>query len=198
MNELADRADPNRVNMTLSKNVRYLRAHRGLTLDELAGRATLSKGMLVQVEQARTNPSIGTLCKLANALGVTIARLIDEPAQQSVRKTSRAQLSNRWTGPAGSSAKLLAGIDGANLIEFWDWELQPGHCHISVPHPPCTNELVYVIKGSLTVVVGDRSYSAKAHEALQVPGDQNHRYRNNSRSKNHFFMVVIEPGVFSE
>ena len=198
MNDLVERTDPDSVNTTLSKNVRQLRAHRGLTLDELASCAGLSKGMLVQIEQARTNPSIGTLCKLANALGVTIARLIDEPAQQSVRKTSRAQLSNRWTGPAGSSAKLLAGIDGANLIEFWDWELQPGHCHISVPHPPGTNELVYVLKGSLTVVVGGRNYSAKAHEALQMPGDQNHQYRNNTRSKTHFFMVVIEPGVFSE
>ena len=193
MNDLAECAYLDNVNTTLSKNVRQLRAHRGLTLDELASCAGLSKGMLVQIEQARTNPSIGTLCKLANALGVTITRLIEEPSQQPVKKSSRAQLTNLWKGPVGSAAKLIAGVDGADLVEFWDWELKPGHCHIGVPHPQGTKEILYVLKGALTVLVDDLKYNAKTHEALLIPGDQNHKYRNDSRSRTHFAMVVIEP-----
>ena len=193
MNDLVERTDPDSVNTTLSKNVRQLRTHRGLTLDELASRAELSKGMLVQIEQARTNPSIGTLCKLANALAVTITRLIEEPTQQPVKKSSREQLTNLWKGPIGSVAKLMAGVDGADLVEFWDWELKPGHYHIGVPHPQGTKEILYVLKGELTVLVDDLEYNAKTHEALLIPGDQNHKYRNDSRSRTHFAMVVIEP-----
>ena len=184
------------LNTTLGQNVRGLRTSRNLTYDELAERAGLSKGMLAQIEQARTNPSIGTLCKLANALGVTINRLIDEPTRLATKKTTLSELPNLWKGPEGSAAKLLAGVDGADLVEFWDWELLPGHQHVSAPHPQGTKEIVYVLKGTLNVEVGSISVAAKAREALLIPGDEIHKYMNNSKTKSHFAMVVIEPTSF--
>ncbi len=196
MNESNERTVLEDLNSTLSDNVRGLRAIRDLTYDELAERAGLSKGMVVQIEQGRTNPSIGTLCKLANALGVTINRLIEEPTRLLTKKTVLSELPNLWKGPDGSVAKLLAGVDGANLVEFWDWELLPGHQHSSAAHPHGTKEVVYVLKGSLTVEIGSSSVSAKAGEAVLLPGDQIHKYMNKSKAKTHFAMVVIEPTSF--
>ncbi|MEM7111238.1 MAG: XRE family transcriptional regulator [Chloroflexota bacterium] len=193
MNNVAENISLETVNSTLSKNVRQLRARRSLTLDELASQAGVSKGMLVQIEQSRTNPSIGTLCKLANALGVTISRLIEEPVQPLIKKMKLAQLTNFWKGPVGSTAKLLAGIDDRNLIEFWDWELESGHGHRSDPHPRGTKEVVYVLKGLLSVTVGDMTYTVNAHEAILIPGDQHHQYKNEAKSNTHFVMVVVEP-----
>lgn len=193
MNQTNERNVLEDLNSTLSENVRRLRTNRDLTFDELAKRAGLSKGMLVQIEQARTNPSIGTLCKLANALGVTINRLIDEPTQLATKKTNLSELPNLWKGPDGSAAKLLAGVDGANLVEFWDWELLPGHQHTSAAHPQGTKEVVYVLKGYLNIEVGSTSVTAKAHEVVLIPGDQSHRYINKAKARNHFVMVVIEP-----
>ncbi|MGI9293605.1 MAG: cupin domain-containing protein, partial [Pseudomonadales bacterium] len=82
---------------------------------------------------------------------------------------------------------------GADLVEFWDWELLPGHQHASAAHPRGTKEVVYVLKGSLSVEVGSTSVTVKAREALLIPGDQSHKYENESRVKTHFAMVVIEP-----
>jgi transcriptional regulator with XRE-family HTH domain len=183
------------VNTTLSKNVRRLRATRDFTYDDLAALAGLSKGMLVQIEQGRTNPSIGTLCKLANALGVTISRLIEEPTQLAMKKTVLSQLPNLWGGPEGSTAKLLAGVDGANLVELWDWKLLPGHHHTASAHPVGTKEVVYVLKGSLVIEIGTSSIAAKAQEAVLIRSDQDHQYRNDARSSTHFAMVVIEPSL---
>ena len=47
----------------VARNVREARLERGWTLEQLATRSGVSKGMVVQIEQARTNPSIGTLSK---------------------------------------------------------------------------------------------------------------------------------------
>ena len=193
MNATRERTALESLNATLSNNVRLLRSKRALTYEELALRAGLSKGMLVQIEQARTNPSIGTLCKLANALGVTINRLIDEPTSLATSKTKLSELPNLWTGPEGSVAKLLAGVDGASLVEFWDWELLPGHQHSSAAHSPGTKEIIYILKGSLDIDVGAASITARVRESVLLPGDQCHQYVNNSRSKAHFAMVVIEP-----
>ena len=196
MNEPHKQTSLESLNSTLSDNVRGLRAVRDLTYDELAERAELSKGMVVQIEQGRTNPSIGTLCKLANALGVTINRLIEEPMRASTKKIVLSELPNLWRGPEGSAAKLLAGVDGANLVEFWDWELLPGHRHESTAHPQGTKEIVYILKGSLTIEVGSKTVIAKVREAVLLPGDQSHKYINKSKSKTQFAMVVVEPTSF--
>jgi len=196
MNESIEPSVLEDLNSILSNNVSGLRNTRDFTYDELAERAGLSKGMVVQIEQGRTNPSIGTLCKLANALGVTINRLIEEPTRLTTKKTALSDLPNLWTGPDGSTAKLLAGVDGADLVEFWDWELLPGHQHTSAAHPHGTKEIVYVLKGSLSIEMGPTSITVNARESVLLLGDQSHNYINESKVKTHFAMVVVEPTSF--
>ena len=52
---------PAEVAGAVALNLRRLRTSRQWSLDTLAARSGVSKGMLVQLEGARTNPSLGTL-----------------------------------------------------------------------------------------------------------------------------------------
>ncbi|MEQ1524917.1 MAG: helix-turn-helix transcriptional regulator [Aestuariivirga sp.] len=60
----------------VANRISALRKAQDLTFDALARRAGVSKGTLVQIEQERANPSIATLCRLAAALGVSVAELV--------------------------------------------------------------------------------------------------------------------------
>src|SRR5688572_33011730 len=60
----------------VGRNVRALRQQRGLTIDTLAAASGVSRGTVIQVETARGNPSIATLCSLAAALRVGVASLV--------------------------------------------------------------------------------------------------------------------------
>src|SRR4029077_11516550 len=51
---------------------RTLRGRKRWSLATLAERSHVSRGMLRQIEAARTNPSIGTLIQVANAFGVGV------------------------------------------------------------------------------------------------------------------------------
>ena len=72
------------------------------TLEDLLARAGVSKGMLLQVEQARTNPSVATICRLATALGVSIASLVEAPEVPGARVV-RARRGSR-SGPGATTA----------------------------------------------------------------------------------------------
>ena len=63
----------------------------------------VSKGMLVQIEQGKTNPSIGTLCKIANALGVAVSKFIETSEAPAVRLISPEEATQLWTGRNGSA-----------------------------------------------------------------------------------------------
>ncbi|MBI5425753.1 MAG: helix-turn-helix transcriptional regulator [Opitutae bacterium] len=63
----------------VGNRIKSLRIEKGLTLPGLAEKANLSKGLLYQIETSEdANPSLETLNKIAKALGVTIALLLDK------------------------------------------------------------------------------------------------------------------------
>lgn len=76
----------------IGANVRRLRLAAGLSLTELAAKATLSVPYLSRVEHGkRSVASVGTVKKIADVLGVPICRLIDPPTPPPARRPRRPQ-----------------------------------------------------------------------------------------------------------
>jgi transcriptional regulator with XRE-family HTH domain len=62
---------------TISENIKRLRARLGLTQDDLAKKADIKYTTLMKVESGTVNkPSVQTMAKIAEALGVSIEKLI--------------------------------------------------------------------------------------------------------------------------
>ena len=83
----------------ISGRVRGLRRERRLSLDGLATRAAVSKGMVVQIEKGGSNPSIATLCKVAAALGVSVADLVNVSGQPPIDMVLAGPRRVLWRGP---------------------------------------------------------------------------------------------------
>ena len=59
--------------MDIGLKLKELRILKGLTQEELADRAELSKGFISQIERNLTSPSIATLMDILQCLGTTTA-----------------------------------------------------------------------------------------------------------------------------
>jgi transcriptional regulator with XRE-family HTH domain len=57
--------------------LKSLRAQRKLTQQRLADKAGISRGYLARLETARQDPTLSTLEKLAQALGVKVSKLVE-------------------------------------------------------------------------------------------------------------------------
>src|SRR5690606_14577461 len=143
---------------SIATNVRRLRQDRGYTLDAVAERGELSKGTLIQIEQQRANPSIATLCRIADALGVGVATLIEAPAAPRVVVRRREEATPLWSSPEGSRAMFLVGTDPPNIVELWDWELAAGDAFDGDAHPPGTIELLAVLDGELEMTIDGETH----------------------------------------
>jgi len=60
----------------LGVEIARARLAAGLTLEGLAERSGVSRRMLIEVEQGRTNASVSTLHAVAHAVNVPLARLV--------------------------------------------------------------------------------------------------------------------------
>ncbi len=178
---------------TVARNVREARAERGWTLDQLAARSGVSKGMVVQIEQGRTNPSVGTLSKVSDALGVSLPDLVDGGEAPLVRVVPGDEAALLWETPAGSSARLLVGGRQPDFIEIWEWVLAPGEHYEGRAHPLGIRELLTVDSGDLTLIVGEESHLVKAGASAAYSADQPHEYRNESDEQVRLILVMVDP-----
>jgi transcriptional regulator with XRE-family HTH domain len=182
------------VTTAVAQHVRALRTARGWSLDELSGRSGVSKGMVVQIEAARTNPSIGTLCRIADAFGVTVAQLLEPAGDRTVRVMRASDAPLLWQGGYGGFARILCGVNGPERVELWEWRLGPHDRYDSPDHPVGTRELVHVLSGELTVTVDGTEHEVHAGETIDFQADKAHAYRNNAEHPVRLLMVVLLPG----
>jgi quercetin dioxygenase-like cupin family protein/DNA-binding XRE family transcriptional regulator len=163
-------------------------------LDALAARAEVSRGMLIQIEQRRVNPSLATLVRIADALDVGVQELVDLGGSHRMRMVSPDEQAVLWQSPAGSSGRLVVGSDGREHVEAWDWTFRPGDEHVAEAHPTGAREIVYVLAGSLSVSAGDQQTTAAAGEAIVFDAEVEHAYRNAGDEDVRALMVVVTPG----
>lgn len=180
------------VSAAVSYRVKALRQAQSLTLDGLSARAGVSKGMLVEIEKGTANPSIGILCKIAAALGVSVADIVSVAETSNARLISPEEIPVLWQGPQGGSAKLLAGTSGPDMIELWQWVMHPGEAYESQGHPRGTMELLHVEKGTLSLWTNDSVLAIPQGSSAVAKTDMPHRYVNDRSTRLVFSMAVAE------
>src|SRR5215210_3857661 len=112
--------DATALSLTIGARVRDLRHARHWTLDHLAAAAGVSRRMVVNIEQGTANPSVGTLLRISDALGVGLPALVEPPEPQRVKVTRRGAGAALWTGTAGGRGVLVAGTQPPDVLELWD------------------------------------------------------------------------------
>jgi transcriptional regulator with XRE-family HTH domain len=177
----------------LSARLRARRTDRRLSLDRLAALSDVSKGLLVQIENGEANPSVATLCKIAAALGASVADLVQvtEPQAAEVMPAGAPRL--LWRGSKGGTATMLVGSPGPDMLELWSWELRPGERYEAPAHPKGTQELIHVTHGTLALAFGDVTYVIQTGGSASAHTDRPHAYACDGRIAVRFTMVVAEP-----
>lgn len=178
---------------SVARTVRAIRHSRGLSADQLAVRAGVSKGALVALENAAANPNLATLVRLADALGVPVSDLLGRPGATTVRVCDVAGSEPLWHGPHGGTARLILTTTTAAPVEMWQWDLGPGEGYDSHPHPAGVGETMTVIHGSAVLSVDGTVHELGPGMTASYRGDTAHSYRGGEPDGGRLLMTVHLP-----
>lgn len=104
---------------TTGDRIREFREARGLTQDQLANEAKISKSFLSEVENNHRNISSGNLLRIANALGASIDYLMLGESKEKVRREPviiPAELSQAAEDLGLSYTKTLEILEAHNSV----------------------------------------------------------------------------------
>jgi transcriptional regulator with XRE-family HTH domain len=157
----------------ISMSLRSERARSGLSLTDLARRASIAKSTLSQLENGVGNPSLETLWALAQALGIPLSRLVDPP-RQGIQVIRAGEGPVMHAERAAYDAAMLASCPPGARRDIYRVIGQPGAPHLAHPHMPGTME--HVILGSGRVLAGPEGEAVELGpgDYLRYPGDVPH------------------------
>lgn len=174
---------------TIGAKIRDLRLKNGLTQEELADRAELSKGFISQLENDLTSPSIATLTDILTLLGTTLSKFFSVGEREQL-----VFCENDYFEKAADGIKTNWIVPTAqkNAMEPITVELDEGaETDGDIPHEG--EEFGYVLAGEIEITVGDRVARAKAGESFYYSSDRKHRIKNVHKGVSKFLWVSCPP-----
>jgi transcriptional regulator with XRE-family HTH domain len=174
----------------LGRRLREERRGRGLSLDELAGVAGVSRSMLSDVERGGKVPTVLVLDRIATGLGTSIARLLGEEQSARVVVLRRGGHDVAHDGSGWERVILSPVLPG---VEF---ELMRTSIPASVdagvfsPHAAGSREYLAMERGTLRLTLDGTAYTLRAGDSVYYAGDCRHGFANPGRTTCVYYLAM--------
>jgi XRE family transcriptional regulator, regulator of sulfur utilization len=180
------------MNETVAANIRRLREEKKLSMDELARLSGVSKSMLSQIEHSEGNPTLSTLCKIANGMNVPFDALTVRSKQdfEIIRLTDLQP----FTEDNGKARNYSVFPDAENRrFSIYYLEVESGAFWNAEPHLRGTVEFITVVSGRLEMTASGQINYVDKGESIQIKTDMPHSYKNVSNELAKLHMVIFTP-----
>jgi transcriptional regulator with XRE-family HTH domain len=169
----AGAAGPDALSEQIAAAIRRERDRAGLSLTELARRASLAKSTLSQLESGGGNPSVETLWALGMALGIPFSRLVGEERPQ-VRVIRSGEGPVTYAERSSYAATLLSAGPSGVRRDLYRIAAEPGEPHRSGAHAAGTIEHLVVMTGRATAGLSPDPLELAPGDYLGYPADAPH------------------------
>lgn len=180
--------------INVGDRLRALREERKVSMRGLAARSGLSANALSMIERGKTSPSVSTLYKLADAMGVDITIFFGQPVERKPIVFMRASERPRVSFQRGLWEDL-GGADFAGRVEPFVLTLENGGGSGPNTMAHTGHEFVFCLRGRLEYRVEKETFLLEPGDSLIFAAKLRHSWRNPGDSLVNALIVLSD---FSE
>jgi len=173
---------------TIGSRIKKARAARKMDLDTMANETGFSTAYLERIESGKETPPVGALLQVARALKIDSGALLRAQENQLHR---RIRAYTKRTENYGYTT-LTPGAENKHLKAF-RVTVDPLQEHKGVGYQHEGEEFVYVLAGTVEVVVGDHVNRLGPSDSLHFNSGIRHQLRNVGREEAELIVVIYGP-----
>jgi transcriptional regulator with XRE-family HTH domain len=181
---------PSNGRLRIGARLRAARQRQGLTIDQVAASAQVTKGFISRIERDETSPSVATLVTICEVLSLPIGTLFETPKTDVVRRSDAPRI--QLTG-AGAEERLLTPRGQARLQVIRSVIEPEGTGGAELYTLNCELEVLHVLKGTIDVVFSSNTQRLGAGDTITFSGREPHSWLNPDRTRTAEVMWVIAP-----
>ena len=180
------------ITLKIGERLKEIRNTRQLTLDDVAELTGVSKPMLGQIERGQSSPTINVLWKISTGLKIPLSFFCrQQEAEYTVAGIDKENAITEENG--GMRAYPLFPFDPVRNVEAFYIEFDAGVRHESLPHVAGVEEYVFLVQGTLTMVVGGKEVCLQEKQSIRFGADISHAYHNVSDKACAAYNVIFYP-----
>lgn len=164
----------------LASRIKSARMSKGYTLDRVAEISGLGKGLLSKVENFRVTPSLPTLAKLCEALGLSLSELfdgLDEKPKLSITRVDERRAIERDREQSDITYLALAHARPDRNMDPFLLELPAGGGRRE-PMPHEGEEFLIVLQGGVSFEYNGAVHELGAGDSAYFDAEVDHRVFN--------------------
>jgi transcriptional regulator with XRE-family HTH domain len=183
------------LNQFIAQRVRELRAARGLSLDELAGKSGVSRSMISLIERGESSPSAVVLDKLAGGLGVTLPSLFDGAAAARAPggPLARREEQVQWRDPVSGYVRRNVSPPGVpQPMQIVEVQFPPGGrvAFETGDRNALVYQQIWVLEGALEITLGEECYQLRKGDCLAMLLDRPIMFHNPTQKPTRYAVVI--------
>jgi transcriptional regulator with XRE-family HTH domain len=178
----------------ISNKIKEARKHKNITVQALASRAKVSKGLISQIENNRTIPSLPVLMNIVHALDFDMTDFFNgisasnNQAKVFIIRRKEYQPIKKEVAKGFQYMRILTLNLNCNPADFILLELKKGARRKQTVHTDAL-EFKYVIKGKVEYLIENEKYILTEGDSLFFDGHLGHNLSNIGNS-NALILVV--------
>lgn len=158
--------------MMIGEKIKELRVQKGLTQEELADRAELSKGFISQLERDLTSPSIATLVDILQCLGTNLEEFFSNTSKEQL-VFPKSDYFEKYDSELHNRIEWIIPNAQKNMMEPILLTLEPhGSTYPDNPHEG--EEFGYMLSGNAVLHMGNKQYKLKKGESFYFTSSKTH------------------------
>ena len=181
------------IEQTLGNSLRYLREQNGISLRALAERTDFSASFLSQIENGQCSPSISSMEKIANALGVTLGQFFLSANQQVVnivRASDRAHMALDWSRAEIAS---LGSLSNSSQFRASMINIKPGGLTGKDITPSISDEFAIVFAGKAILKLKESEQTLERGDSVTFVAGTGRQWRNESDTLAEILVISSGP-----
>ncbi|SDZ62854.1 transcriptional regulator, XRE family with cupin sensor [Flavobacterium aquidurense] len=177
--------------LEISKRIKSYRLEKGLTLQELADLSGVTKGMVSQIENGRSIPSLTVLLSIVSSLQINLSEFFKDINEEEsivlIKKKGTYESFQKEGSNGFSYERFITRTIKNSTIDIVFLTLEPNSTRDQVTTD--AYEYKYILSGEVDYLIAEEIYSLKEGDSLFFDGRLNHVPIN--RSKKPCKMLII-------
>jgi transcriptional regulator with XRE-family HTH domain len=186
----SSRTSEKRSGTNIGHPLRERRRELDRTLEDVAQAAGLTKSFLSEIERNRTSPSVASLVRLCEVLGLPVGHLFVPAKSEVVRRDERPPI--RFGG-IGVSDFLVSPAEAKRLRVILS-KIEPGGSGGQKLYSlRAEEEFIFVLGGQIAIQVEEKSFLLAEGDAMAFDPRRPHTFSNPSHSEPAQVLFIITP-----
>lgn len=197
----------------IGDKIRKIRIQRGLTIQAVSEATELSASFISRMERGDINPSLSSIKKIADALGISIGHLFDDRPYGAAAEAGLSQGDSAEGGVQMTEIEVVRKNERRKLvypgqhtydylltptirnvgIEFILTVLEPGGSSGDEFYSHEGEECILVIKGILRLFIGEGEYILREGDSIHFKSTIPHRYTNGGAGQVEAVWATVPP-----